>query len=145
MKNPEQLTALRDDRSLMAKAIEEGLRWEPPLLTIMRTAVEDTTVCGVPVAKDSVIIVNLGSANHDDDRWEDSEELAILRKQQQHMAFGFGPHMCLGQHLARMETRVVLEKVLDRLPNLRLDPEAADVEITGMTFRTPQRLPVVFG
>ena len=145
MKNPDQLEAVRADRSLIPKAIEEGLRWEPPLLTIMRTAVEDTTVCGVPVTKDAVIIINLGSANHDDRRWENSEELEILRKAQQHMAFGFGPHMCLGQHLARMETRVVLERVFDRLPNIRLDPSAEDVEITGMTFRTPQRLPVVFG
>jgi cytochrome P450 len=145
MKNPEQLEAVRSDRSLIPKAIEEGLRWEPPLLTIMRTAVEDTTVCGVPVAKDAVIIVNLGSANHDDRRWENSEDLEILRKAQQHMAFGFGPHMCLGQHLARMETRVVLEKVFDRLPDIRLDPAEEDIAITGMTFRTPQRLPVVFG
>lgn len=145
LRNPDQLAALRDDRSLMPKAIEEGLRWEPPLLTIMRTATNDTTVCGVPVPKDAVIIINLGSANHDESRWEGAEELELLRKQQQHMAFGFGPHMCLGQHLARMETRVVLDKVLDRLPNLRLDSAADDIAITGMTFRTPQRLPVVFG
>jgi cytochrome P450 len=145
LRDPEQLEALRNDRSLMPKAIEEGLRWEPPLLTIMRAATADTTVCGVPLPKDAVIIINLGSANHDDSRWEGAEELEVLRKQQQHMAFGFGPHMCLGQHLARMETRVVLDKVLDRLPNIRLDPGAADVAITGMTFRTPQSLPVLFG
>jgi cytochrome P450 len=145
MRNPEQFEALKADRSLIPKAIEEGLRWEPPLLTIMRTAVEDTTVCGAPVPKDAVIIINLGSANHDDQRWEDPDNLDLLRKAQQHMAFGFGPHMCLGQHLARMETRVVLEKVMDRLPNIRIDPAADDVAITGMTFRTPQRLPVVFG
>jgi cytochrome P450 len=60
------------------------------------------------------------------------------------MAFGFGPHMCLGQHLARMETRVVLNKVLDRLPNLRLDPEAPETAVTGMTFRSPLALPVLF-
>jgi cytochrome P450 len=143
--NTDQFDALRNDRSLVPKAIEEGLRWEPPLLTIMRTAVEDTEVCGSPLPKDAVIIINLGSANHDESRWEDPDDLELVRKAQQHMAFGFGPHMCLGQHLARMETRVVLEKVMDRLPNLRLDPEANDVAITGMTFRSPQALPVVFG
>lgn len=146
MRNPEQLDAVRSDRSLIPKAIEEGLRWEPPLLTIMRTAVEDTTVCGAPVPKDAVIIVNLGAANHDDRRWESADDIEILRKAQQHMAFGFGPHMCLGQHLARMETRVVLEKVFDRLPNIRLDPrEEQEIGISGMTFRSPMRLPVVFG
>jgi cytochrome P450 len=145
LRNTDQLDALRADRSLIPKAIEEGLRWEPPLLTIMRTATKATEVCGAPLEEGAVIIINLGSANHDESRWENAEELEILRKAQQHMAFGFGPHMCLGQHLARMETRVVLEKVMDRLPNLRLDPAEPDVAITGMTFRTPQRLPVVFG
>jgi cytochrome P450 len=144
LQKPEQLAALRDDRSLIPRAIEEGLRWEPPLLTIMRTATEDTEVCGASVPKDAVIIVNLGAANHDDSRWENPDDLELVRKAQQHMAFGFGPHMCLGQHLARMETRVVLEKVLDRLPNLRLDPDAGDAAITGMTFRSPMALPVLF-
>ena len=59
------------------------------------------------------------------------------------MAFAFGPHMCLGMHLARMETTVAINAVLDRLPNLRLDPDAEDVHITGLAFRAP-RLPVLF-
>ena len=143
--NTDQLDALRTDRSRVPKAIEEGLRWEPPLLTIMRTATEDTEVCGAPLEKGAVIIINLGSANHDESRWDDPESLEIMRKAQQHMAFGFGTHMCLGQHLARMETRVLLDKVFDRLPGLRLDPDAAPAPITGMTFRTPTALPVLFG
>jgi len=143
--HPDQLAALTTDRTLMAQTIEEGLRWEPPLLTIMRSATRDTEVCGVPIEKDSVIIVNLGSANHDETRWENAEDLDIFRKATQHIAFAFGPHMCLGQHLARMETRVVLTKVLDRLPNLRLDPAADAAPITGMTFRSPHALPVLFG
>ena len=61
------------------------------------------------------------------------------------MSFAFGPHRCLGMHLARMETKVVLEALMERLPNLRLDPEAEDVHITGRGFRAPRRLPVVFG
>ena len=56
---------MRADRALLPQAIEEGLRWEPPLLTIMRTAVADTTVCGVPIPAGSVLVVNMGSANHD--------------------------------------------------------------------------------
>jgi cytochrome P450 len=87
----------------------------------------------------------MGSANHDEKYWERSEEFDIHREQRQHLAFAFGPHMCLGMHLARMETRVVLERIFDRLPNLRLDPAADAPHITGMTFRAPPALPVLFG
>jgi len=140
--NPEQLDALRNDRALMTQAIEEGLRWEPPLLTIMRTATRDTVVDGVEVNAGATIVVNMGSANHDEKVWDHAEEFDILRTPKQHMAFAWGPHMCLGLHLARMETRVVLSRLLDRLPGLRLDPDADAPYITGMTFRAPPALPV---
>jgi cytochrome P450 len=143
--HPDQLDALRADRALMPKAIEEGLRWEPPLTTIVRTATRDTVVDGVDVPAGAVVITNMGSANHDEKYWERSEEFDIHREQRQHLAFAFGPHMCLGMHLARMETRVVLERIFDRLPNLRLDPAADAPQITGMTFRAPPALPVLFG
>jgi cytochrome P450 len=142
--HPDQLDALRADRALMPKAIEEGLRWEPPLTTIVRTATRDTVVDGVDVPAGAVVITNMGSANHDEKYWERSEEFDIHREQRQHLAFAFGPHMCLGMHLARMETRVVLERIFDRLPNLRLDPAADAPQITGMTFRAPPALPVLF-
>jgi cytochrome P450 len=143
--NPDQLDALRADRALMPQAIEEGLRWEPPLTTIVRTATHDTVVDGVEVPPGAIVITNMGSANHDEKYWERSEEFDIHRDQRQHLAFAFGPHMCLGMHLARMETRVLLERVFDRLPNLRLDPAADAPHITGMTFRAPPALPVLFG
>ncbi len=143
--HPDQLDALRADRALMPQAIEEGLRWEPPLTTIVRTATCDTVVDGVEIPAGAVVVVNMGSANHDEKYWERSEEFEIHREQRQHLAFAFGPHMCLGMHLARMETRVVLERIFDRLPNLRLDPAAEVPQITGMTFRAPPALPVLFG
>ena len=143
--HPDQLDALRADRALMPKAIEEGLRWEPPLTTIVRTATRDTVVDGVDVPAGAVVITNMGSANHDEKYWERSEEFDIHREQRQHLAFAFGPHMCLGMHLARMETRVVLERIFERLPNVRLDPAADAPQITGMTFRAPPALPVLFG
>jgi cytochrome P450 len=143
--NADQLDALRADGSLMPQAIEEGLRWEPPLTTIVRTATRDTVIDGVDVPAGAVVIVNMGSANHDEKYWERSEEFDIHRDQRQHLAFAFGPHMCLGMHLARMETRVALERIFDRLPNLRLDPAADAPHITGMTFRAPPALPVLFG
>ncbi len=142
--HPDQLDDLRNDRSLMDRATEEGLRWEPPLTGIMRLCTKDTEVCGVEIRAGAVIQVNMGAANHDETRYENAEEFDIHRPQKQHLAFAFGPHRCIGMHLARMETRVALNAILDRLQNLKLDPTAEDVHITGQGFRAPRRLPVVF-
>jgi cytochrome P450 len=144
--HPDQLAIVRNDPvTMIPKAMEEGLRWEPPLLMIMRQATKDTVVCGVPIAKGSLVVTSLGAANHDASRWDNPEEIDVLRDQHQHMAFAFGPHMCLGQHLARMETRVLFEQLFARLPNLRLDPDGTVGPITGLTFRSPTALPVVWG
>jgi cytochrome P450 len=142
LSQPEQLDALRRDRNLMTQAIEEGLRWEPPLLGILRTATRDTEVEGVLVTAGSTIAVNIGSANHDERYWENAEEFDILRPPRQHLAFAWGPHMCLGLHLARMETRVALTQLLDRLPGLRFDPDVEPAPITGAVFRAPTALHV---
>jgi cytochrome P450 len=144
LSNPSQFEHVRKNRSLIPQAIEEGVRWECPLTGIMRMTTEDVDVCGVEIPGGSMIHVNVGSANRDATRWERADEFDIFRPQRQHMAFAFGAHACLGMHLARMETRVVLEALMDRLPNLRLDPAAADVHITGQMFRAPLSLPVVF-
>lgn len=142
--HPEQLDAVRTDRSLLPQAIEEGLRWEPPLLTIMRTATADTTVSGVELPAGAMLVVNMGAANHDEQRWQRADEFDIFRPQTAHVAFASGPHMCLGMHLARMETKVAINRIFDRLPDVRLDPDADPPYITGMTFRSPPRLEVVF-
>jgi cytochrome P450 len=144
MSNPEQLEALRADRALLPPAIEEGLRWEPPLIGILRTAVKDAEVEGVFVPAGSVVAVNIGSANHDEKVWDDPEEFDIFRPPRQHLAFAWGPHMCLGLHLARMETRVVITQLLDRLPGLSFDPDAEPAGISGAIFRAPASLPVVW-
>ncbi len=143
--HPEQLAAVRDDRSLLPQAIEEALRWEPPLLTIMRTAAQDVDLVGRTLHPGDTVIVNIGAANHDETRWEDPETFDIFRPQVPHIAFASGVHMCLGIHLARMETMVVMNAVLDRLPDLRVDPGSEAPYITGMIFRAPPALPVVFG
>lgn len=145
LSNPEQLAALRADRALMPQAIEEGLRWEPPLPGIGRTATRDVEVEGVVIPAGSPVQVAMGSANRDPARWERPDEFDLFREPKQHMAFAFGVHMCLGIHLARMETTVVINAVLDRLPDVRLDPDADDVHISGLMFRAPTALPVLFG
>lgn len=142
--SPDQLDAVRRDPSLIAQAIEEGLRWEPPLLSILRTATCDTEVAGVAIPEGAPVSVNLGAANRDPSRWSNPERFDVFREQKPHIAFALGPHVCLGMHLARMETRVLLQTLFERLPNLRLDPEAKDAAITGLIFRSPKALPVLF-
>ena len=142
--HPEQLAAVVGDRSLIDQAIEEGLRLEPPLLMINRTATADVELSGVTIPAGVDIATCLGSANHDEKRWENADAFDIFRPPQQHLAFAFGPHMCLGMHLARLETKVVLNAVFDRLPGLRLDPEGDDPHIRGLIFRSPTSVPVLF-
>jgi cytochrome P450 len=143
--NPDQLDAIRNDRSLVPQAIEEGLRWEPPLLSIMRTASHDTELAGVAIPEGAPVAVNLGAANRDPARWDDPERFDIFRAPKPHIAFAVGPHVCLGMHLARMETRVLLDVLFERLPNLRVAPEATeDDAISGLIFRSPKQLRVRF-
>jgi cytochrome P450 len=144
LSNPDQLDALRNDRGLMPQAIEEGLRWEPPLTGIGRTTSRDVEMAGVVIPAGSPITIQMAGANRDPARWEHPDHFDLFREQKQHMAFAFGPHMCLGMHLARMETTVAINAVLDRLPNVRFAPDADDPHISGLAFRAPNHLPVVF-
>jgi cytochrome P450 len=141
--HPEQLEAVRADRSLLPQAIEEGLRCEPPLLTIARTTTCEVELSGVTIGPGEVITTHIGSANHDETRWEDPEAFDIFRPPLPHIAFAHGPHMCLGMHLARLETRALLQRVFDRLPDLALQT-GTDPYIRGDVFRSPTALPVVF-
>jgi cytochrome P450 len=142
--SPDQLDALIRDRSLMRGAIEEGLRWEAPLTGIARTAMRDVEICGVEIPAGSPVGVCMGAANRDPARFADPDRFDLFREPRPHLAFATGPHTCLGLHLARMETRVALNALFDRLPGLRLDPAAEDVHIGGLTFRAPRALPVLF-
>ncbi len=142
--NPDQLDAVRADRTLVPKAVEEALRWEAPLTEIGRTCVRDVEVEGVQIQAGGYVRACLGSANHDSERWENPERFDIFRESKNHITFGLGPHICLGMHLARLEMRMSLVTVLDRLPNVRLDPDAEDVHISGFGFRSAHSLPVVF-
>jgi cytochrome P450 len=132
------------DRSLMPEVIEETLRWETSVTMVSRVSAKDTEIAGCPVKAGSPIGVLTGSANRDASRFEDPTEWRLGRPVQHHVAFGTGPHQCLGMHLARLELRVGLDRILDRLPNLRLDPDQPPPVIEGFAFRGPDRLPVLF-
>jgi cytochrome P450 len=143
--HPEQLRAVIDDRSLIPQAFEESIRWEPPVTVILRRAMKDTEIGGVPIAGGADIALLLGAANHDERKYENPDEFDMFREVRQHVGFGFGVHVCLGMHLARMESRVALNTLFDRLGDLRLDPAPGqDVHIKGLAFRSPCALPVSF-
>jgi cytochrome P450 len=142
--NPEQLDALRRQPALIPQAVEEGLRWEPPITAIMRIARRDARLGGVEIPAGARVITSLGSASRDESRHPDGERFDLFREPRPSLAFGFGPHRCLGMHLGRIENELAIAALLTRLPGLRLDPQARDVHITGAGFRAPESLPVVF-
>ena len=142
--HPDQLDAVRTDRSLLPQAIEEGIRWETPLLNFMREVTCDTELGGVRIPRGSTMMLSLGSANHDESRWQDPEEFNIFRERKPHIGFAHGAHVCLGMHLARLESTKIFNALFDELPGLRLDPDARAPYITGTMFRSPSRLDVVW-
>jgi cytochrome P450 len=144
LSHPGQLDAVRADRGLVPQAIEEALRWETPALTVARTATRDVELGGVRIPAGGFVAVSLGAANRDPARYPDPDGFDVCREGKQHVSFGDGAHKCLGMHLARLEMRILLNAVLDRLPGLRLDPAAEDVHIHGMLFRSAPNLPVRF-
>ena len=144
LSDQQQLDAVRADRSLLPQAIEEAVRWNPPLLTITRVASHDTELGGVPIPAGSSVMPMLGAANREDERFPDPDSFNIFRHARGHLGWGHGVHVCLGMHLARLEMRTAINLLLDRLPNLRMDPEADDPHIRGQVFRSPTSLPVLF-
>ncbi len=131
----------------MTPAIEEALRLETPLLNITRLATRDTEISGTPIPAGSTVMLMLAAANRDETRFAEPDRYDIFRENPKpHISFGQGPHACIGTHLARLEMRVSLNLLLDRLPNLRLDPDGDDPHIRGQVFRSPTSgLPVLFG
>jgi len=142
--NPDQLAAVRADRSLIPQAIEEALRWDGPVLIASRTPSVDTELCGVMLPAGASLSVAAGSANRDPSRFEDPDRFDIFRAKQRHFAFAFGPHVCIGQQLARLEMTRALDAILDHLPNLRLDPDRPPPQVQGTMMRVPKHVHVCF-
>ena len=139
------LERLRDDPATVDLVIEETLRWESSAPLVTRIATHDTELGGCPVPTGTRLMLSMASANRDEqvcadgEVWDPSREMGLP-----HLAFGWGRHLCLGMHLARLEMRVALTAVVQRLPNLHLDPGAAPPQLTGVAFRGPEALPVLF-
>lgn len=141
-----QLDALYADRTLYPQAFEEAVRWEPPVTVILRRALHDTELAGVKIDEGADIALMIGAANRDERKYVDPDRYDMFREMRQHVGFGFGfgVHVCLGMHLARMESRVAINTLFDRLGPFMLDPVAEPPHIEGMAFRSPLSLPVVF-
>ena len=144
LQNPEQLDEMRADRSLIARAIEEALRWEAPVQTVSREPVRDTMLAGVAIPAGAHVSLQIGSANRDETVFVEPDRFDIHREGPAHLAFADGPHRCLGEHLARVETTVAVNGLLDRLEDLRLDPADWDPHVRGVPFRSPNAVPVRF-
>jgi cytochrome P450 len=141
--HPEQLAALQQDRTLIPAAIEEGLRYETPLVSVPRTTTRDIEIHGIPIAAGAQVNLCMGAANRDHTRWPEPNTFDIHRTRRAHISFAGGIHSCLGMHLARVETRGMLCSLLDRVTDLQLVPDD-DTRIVGMPFRSPKNLPVTF-
>ncbi|UGQ11000.1 cytochrome P450 [Yinghuangia sp. ASG 101] len=145
LQRPEVLNAVREDRALLKPAIEEALRWTPTDPMFSRFVMEDTDFHGVHLPRGSILHMCLGAANRDPARWDAPDEFDITRRVRPSFAFGGGAHVCLGMHVARAEMRIGIGRLLDRLPNLRLDPDAAQPRFIGLYERGATEIPVVFG
>jgi len=144
LRDRRQLDALYVDRSLYAQSFEEVLRWEPPVTLILRRTTRATELAGVPIDEGADVALMIGAANRDERKYADPDRYDMFREQRQHVGFGFGVHVCLGMHLARMESRVAVNTLFDRLGPITLDPAAEPPHIEGLAFRSPLSLPVVF-
>jgi len=140
---PALLSRVRADRGLLEPLLWEALRWESPISTLPREALEDVELAGVEIPAGSDILVHVGSANRDSARFAAADHFDIERNDRDHLGFGMGRHYCAGSRLAILEARIGLGALLDRLTNLRLAP-GRDSRIIGFSFRGPDQLPVVF-
>jgi cytochrome P450 len=115
MEHPDQLQMLVDDPSLIPQAIEECLRFAPAVIQFRRTAMEDIELRGQQIKKGDKVVMYYASANRDEDIFPDSDKFDILRKNNDHRAFGIGEHFCLGAHLARLELNAIFHEIITRL------------------------------
>jgi cytochrome P450 len=141
---PELLARVRDDRDLLRAAIEESVRWNATDPMFSRWVTRDTELGGLSLPKGSVLHLCLGAANRDPARWDRPDDYDPDRPLKAGTGFGGGPHICLGMHVARAEMLTGIGALLDRLPNLRLDPDGAPPEIIGLYERGATEINVVF-
>ena len=141
---PDLLQRATADRALLPLVVEETIRWDVANTMVSRVTTCDTVLGGCSIPSGSALLVMTSSANRDESRFTDANAFDPDRPSIRHLGFGAGPHQCLGLNLARIELRIGLDAMLDRFPNLRLDPAFPPPEIGGFGFRGPSELRVLF-
>ena len=129
--HPDQLGLLRDDPSLMKNAVEELVRYECPFQMVFRLTTTDVEMNGTVIPEGQVVRLILGAANRDPTQFENPDSIDIRRDHIRHLGFGFGTHYCVGQVLARSELQVSFERLIERLPNVRLAGEPVRLPSVG--------------
>jgi cytochrome P450 len=140
--HPAQLAAVRADPALLAGAIEESLRLEPAAAVVDRYAVRDVELAGAAIGARELVSVSIAGANRDPAVFPEPDRFDVRRPNAKlHAAFARGPHVCIGMHLARLEAHTAVGRVLERLPDLRLEADA-QADPRGLVFRKPDALRV---
>ena len=138
--HPEEFAKVKADPALIPGLVEESIRWITPVKHFMRSAAQDTEVRGVPVAKGDWLMLCYLSGNRDEDVFDDPRQFRVDREPNRHLGFGYGPHLCLGQHLAKLEMRILFEELIPRLKSLE---PAAQAALSASNFVSgPKTLPV---
>jgi cytochrome P450 len=144
LSNLGELELVRADPALLPGAIEESLRLEPAAASIDRYATRDVELGGAHIARGDLVTISLAAANRDPATFPNPDRFDVRRENAaRHIAFAGGPHVCLGMHLARLEAHTALAQLLDRLPDLRLDPDRPSAP-RGLVFRKPPELNVLW-
>jgi cytochrome P450 len=134
--NPDERRLVAEDPSLIPDAVEESLRWCGPVQFVPRLVMSDSILNGTQLSAGEVVFVFAGAANRDPARWADPQRFDVRRDQKSHLAFGWGPHLCLGAPLARLETKVAIERLLRVAPEYQL----RDIDFGDAFFvRGPER------
>lgn len=138
--NPEQFAKLKANPALIPGHVEESIRWVAPVKHFARTASADTEFAGQLIAKGDRLMLCFASGTRDEEAFANPDRYDIERSPNRHVGFGYGPHICLGQHLARMEMRILWEELLVRLENVELDGRVVHPETTGIAG--PSSVPI---
>jgi cytochrome P450 len=138
------LARVRADRTLVPKLIDESVRYEPVSTFKVREAAKDTEIGGVKIPKGAFVQCMVASANRDETVFENADSFDIDRRQKPSFGFGFGPHMCVGQFVAKIELQCAINAILDLFPNIRLDPSEPAPVIEGAMLRGAPSVRVVW-